>query len=468
MCVIRTAESVVLTDWPPGPELRLTSIRRSRSSSISTSTSSASGMTMTVAVLVWMRPARLGRRDPLDAVDAALELEPAVRAVADDLEDRLLDAADAGLVDGHQVGPEPVLLRVPAVHPEQLARRTARPPRRRRRPGSRRSRCGRRSGRAAGARPAGRRPAPSRAPRASLISSRAIARISSSVSESRIWRAPASCSRTSFSSRKAATTGSRRASSRPSVRSCAGSAWTSGVVSCAATSSYWRARSASLPSRPVSVIVAPSAGERRVDRDRRAASPSAARGVASRRARRPAAASSASVIARTAAAVSPGSGIGSRARSRPPAGTSLAVGAERLLHGHDRDLDHVVGRLLGRDHLDEDPGLHQHLDDRVAAVPGAEAQHLVADRGDHRDQQDPARDHHQRRLPADEAEGDDRDAGSRRPGTPCRSAGARSGSWRISSGRSGLSASSAWIVMCSAPWYWNTRWMSGVRLISAR
>ena len=37
---------------------------------------------------------------------------------------------------------------------------------------------------------------------------------------------------------------------------------------------------------------------------------------------------------------------------------------------------------------------------------------------------------------------------------------------RISSGTSGLSASSAWIVMCSAPWYWKTRWMSGVRLIS--
>ena len=36
--------------------------------------------------------ARLRRRDALDAVDAALELEPAVGAVAGDLEDRLLDA----------------------------------------------------------------------------------------------------------------------------------------------------------------------------------------------------------------------------------------------------------------------------------------------------------------------------------------------------------------------------------------
>jgi hypothetical protein len=49
-------ESVVLTDWPPGPDERLTSIRRSFSSSIATSTSSASGMTTTVAVDVCVRP----------------------------------------------------------------------------------------------------------------------------------------------------------------------------------------------------------------------------------------------------------------------------------------------------------------------------------------------------------------------------------------------------------------------------
>ena len=40
-------------------------------------------------------PARLRRRDALDAVDAALELEAAVGAVAVDLDDRLLDAVDA-------------------------------------------------------------------------------------------------------------------------------------------------------------------------------------------------------------------------------------------------------------------------------------------------------------------------------------------------------------------------------------
>ena len=54
-CVMRTAESVVLTLWPPGPLERKTSMRRSFGS-ISTSTSSVSGSTSTPAALVWMRP----------------------------------------------------------------------------------------------------------------------------------------------------------------------------------------------------------------------------------------------------------------------------------------------------------------------------------------------------------------------------------------------------------------------------
>ena len=53
--VTRTAESVVFTLCPPGPEERNTSISRS-SGSIWTSTSSASGSTATVAVEVWIRP----------------------------------------------------------------------------------------------------------------------------------------------------------------------------------------------------------------------------------------------------------------------------------------------------------------------------------------------------------------------------------------------------------------------------
>ena len=53
--VMRTAESVVFTDCPPGPVDRYTWMSRSLGS-ISTSTSSASGRTVTVAELVWMRP----------------------------------------------------------------------------------------------------------------------------------------------------------------------------------------------------------------------------------------------------------------------------------------------------------------------------------------------------------------------------------------------------------------------------
>ena len=53
--MMRTAESVVLTDWPPGPVERNTSICRSLSA-ICTSTSSTSGSTATVAMEVWTRP----------------------------------------------------------------------------------------------------------------------------------------------------------------------------------------------------------------------------------------------------------------------------------------------------------------------------------------------------------------------------------------------------------------------------
>ena len=53
--VMRTAESVLLTCWPPAPDARMVSMRMS-SGRISMSTSSASGSTATVAAEVWMRP----------------------------------------------------------------------------------------------------------------------------------------------------------------------------------------------------------------------------------------------------------------------------------------------------------------------------------------------------------------------------------------------------------------------------
>src|SRR5579883_1704648 len=55
MCVMRTAEYVVFTDWPPGPEEQKVSMRRSLAS-ILMSTSSASGSTATVTAEVCTRP----------------------------------------------------------------------------------------------------------------------------------------------------------------------------------------------------------------------------------------------------------------------------------------------------------------------------------------------------------------------------------------------------------------------------
>ena len=64
--------------------------------------------------------ARLGRRDALHLVHAALELEPAVGAVAAHLDDGLLDAIDAGLVQAEHLRLEAVAVRVARVHTEDL------------------------------------------------------------------------------------------------------------------------------------------------------------------------------------------------------------------------------------------------------------------------------------------------------------------------------------------------------------
>ena len=56
MWVMRTAESVVLTLCPPGPEERKTSTRMSVSGTSMWSVDSMSGMTSTAAKEVWRRP----------------------------------------------------------------------------------------------------------------------------------------------------------------------------------------------------------------------------------------------------------------------------------------------------------------------------------------------------------------------------------------------------------------------------
>ncbi|MNX33640.1 hypothetical protein D3C86_638690 [compost metagenome] len=54
--VIRIADSVLFTCWPPAPEERKVSTRRSAGLITISSTSSASGMIATVAAEVWIRP----------------------------------------------------------------------------------------------------------------------------------------------------------------------------------------------------------------------------------------------------------------------------------------------------------------------------------------------------------------------------------------------------------------------------
>src|SRR5712692_2117542 len=68
-CVMRTAESAVLTPCPPGPDERKTSIRSSSSRTL-TSTSSTSGVTATDAKLVWRRRVELAAQ----ACDAVRDL----------------------------------------------------------------------------------------------------------------------------------------------------------------------------------------------------------------------------------------------------------------------------------------------------------------------------------------------------------------------------------------------------------
>ena len=65
-------------------------------------------------------PRRFRGRHPLHAMRAALELEPRVRTIAADLDDRLLDSADAGFVKAHDLGRVAVTFGVAQVHPEEL------------------------------------------------------------------------------------------------------------------------------------------------------------------------------------------------------------------------------------------------------------------------------------------------------------------------------------------------------------
>ena len=116
---MRTAESVVLTLCPPGPEDRKTSMR------------SSSGLMCDVHVLGLGQdghrhgggvdaPLGFRRRDPLDAVHAAFEFELAVDLVAGDGGDDFLEPADArgGVAQDLQL--PAFALAQAGVHPEEV------------------------------------------------------------------------------------------------------------------------------------------------------------------------------------------------------------------------------------------------------------------------------------------------------------------------------------------------------------
>src|SRR6476661_7661148 len=119
MWVMRIADSVLLTCWPPAPPARMVSMRKS-SFLISTSTSSTSGITATVAADVWMRPcvSVSGTRCTRCTPDSNFSFENAPRPCTSAMISLAADRAFAGRdhldLPALQAGEA-------LVHPEQIA-----------------------------------------------------------------------------------------------------------------------------------------------------------------------------------------------------------------------------------------------------------------------------------------------------------------------------------------------------------
>ena len=121
----------MLTLWPPGPEERKTSIRRSFGSML-TSTGSASGITSTPAAEVWIRPCDSVTGHALHAVHAALVLQQRPGAVRSpgqaappgrlDRDGHVLVAAEPGDRGVEDLGLPALPLGVPQVHAQQVSR----------------------------------------------------------------------------------------------------------------------------------------------------------------------------------------------------------------------------------------------------------------------------------------------------------------------------------------------------------
>ena len=178
----------------------------------------------------------------------------------------------------------------------------------------------------------------------------------------------------------------------PSRRISFGSATTSGLDSSAWTSSYWRAISASLASR--SLMSATAAHRIRGSaRGRWPVGGGRGRG-GRRRARARARPACASARAR-ASASRPGPGCRRRASA-----SSIEAMATSIMSSVGRLVVIIWTRM---------PGYMSTLTTGLPRYLRPELEDLVADRGDDRDEQQAADDHHDRRLPADQRERDDRE-----------------------------------------------------------
>ena len=171
---------------------------------------------------------------------------------------------------------------------------------------------------------------------------------------SRSSRAPASSSRVASSRRNAATTGSRRASSRPRRRIASGSVRRLGLRELAPgrRRTGGRPRSAARRGHRSRPSRRSCPGERRIDRDGRGRFRLGGDRVGVERRRR---------LGQARGLVALGS-VPEPAGSASPSAlsaSSIDTIATSIMS---------VGRLLRRDHLDEDPGPHDHPHDRVRAV----------------------------------------------------------------------------------------------------
>ena len=121
-CVRRTADSVLLTCWPPAPLERYTSMRTSAGLISMSMSSSISGETNTEANEVCRRAFGIERRLAHQAMHAGLGAQPAVRVVAGEVDARALDARDFAVADVDDLGLEAALLAPAQVHAQQHLR----------------------------------------------------------------------------------------------------------------------------------------------------------------------------------------------------------------------------------------------------------------------------------------------------------------------------------------------------------